>query len=202
MAEFPAMPLWTDAYLSDTKHLTCIEHGAYLLLLIVAWRAKSHTLPNDDKLLARYCGLSVKQWCRIRPHLEPFFKVEGGFWISERLLREINIVRRLTLQRSNAGKANALKRWKRDATAALRLHNGEIAPTPTPIKKEKNGNPIGSEEARKSYPAPPGSQEFQAWVQFAFRTNVPLWRELMKRHEENRVFDFGSQWPPGHKASA
>jgi hypothetical protein len=38
MAEFPALPLWTDAYLGDTRHLSQSEHGAYLLLLITAWR--------------------------------------------------------------------------------------------------------------------------------------------------------------------
>lgn len=32
MAEFPALPLWTDAYIGDTAHLTNEEHGVYLRL--------------------------------------------------------------------------------------------------------------------------------------------------------------------------
>jgi hypothetical protein len=38
MAEYPFLPLWTDAYFADTRHLTLEQHGAYLLLIIEAWR--------------------------------------------------------------------------------------------------------------------------------------------------------------------
>ena len=53
MAQFPVLPLWTDAYLGDTTHLTTIEHGAYMLLLMVSWRSPDCRLPDDDAMLAR-----------------------------------------------------------------------------------------------------------------------------------------------------
>ena len=39
MADFPALPFFTDAYLGDTQHLTLEEHGAYQKLLYIAWRS-------------------------------------------------------------------------------------------------------------------------------------------------------------------
>ena len=62
MAEFPHLPLFTDAYLADTRHLTTEEHGAYLLLMMEAWRRPECSLPDDDRLLARLCGLSIERW--------------------------------------------------------------------------------------------------------------------------------------------
>ncbi len=56
MAEFPKLPLWTDALIGDTYHLTPAQFGAYLRLLIVAWRRKGCDLPNDDVELGRYVG--------------------------------------------------------------------------------------------------------------------------------------------------
>ena len=53
MAEFPALPLFTDALLGDTTHLDATEFGAYLLMLIVAWRSPDCALPDDDRYLAR-----------------------------------------------------------------------------------------------------------------------------------------------------
>lgn len=66
MAEFPALTLWTDAYLSDTRHLSTLEHGAYLLLLMEAWRRPYNVLPGDDTTLARLAGLTLAEWLAIR----------------------------------------------------------------------------------------------------------------------------------------
>ena len=61
VAEFPAFPLWTDAYLADTTELTTQEHGAYFLLLIAMWRAGGY-VPDDDAKLARFTRLTIRQW--------------------------------------------------------------------------------------------------------------------------------------------
>ena len=116
MAEFPSMPLWTDAYLADTTHLTTIEHGAFVLLLMTMWRAKGNRLPDDDRLLAKYTRLSLAQWKRIRPTMEALNRVENGIWTNGRLLDEVEAVRRHVQQRSDAGRASALKRKNRGST--------------------------------------------------------------------------------------
>src|SRR5205085_5893319 len=121
MAEFPALPLWTDAYLGDTTHLTTIEHGAYLLLLMTAWRTRDCSLPDDDRLLARYARLNAQQWKRMRPIIAAFFTVEGGVWKQGRLTDERGAVERHRQQQSEKGKAGAvaksLKRQGRDQAA-------------------------------------------------------------------------------------
>lgn len=116
MAEFPAMRFWTDAYLGDTTHLTTIEHGAYILLLITAWRSKAHCLPDDDVLLRQYCKLDRKQWKRIRPRLEPFFEINSGYWFHLKILDEIDAIRRQREQRSHAAIRGAIKRKHRSRT--------------------------------------------------------------------------------------
>jgi uncharacterized protein YdaU (DUF1376 family) len=117
MAEFPALPLWTDAYLGDTTHLTTIEHGAYLLLLMAAWRTAETRLPDDDRLLARYARLGSAQWVRIKPVISAFFVIENGWWTQRRLTDEAVAVRQLRERQSSKGRASALKRKGRHSTA-------------------------------------------------------------------------------------
>lgn len=135
MAEFPALPLWTDAYLGDTTHLTTIEHGAFLLLLFTAWRTSTYDLPDDDYLLARYCRMTARQWLRIKPTIMAYWKLKDGRWSNGRLLDERDAVRRKVAQRSDAGKASALKRLHRNSTDVQR--NPDEIPTSkaTPISK-------------------------------------------------------------------
>ena len=139
MAEFPAMPLWTDAYLGDTRHLTTFEHGAYLLLLMVAWRSPEGMLPDDDKLLSRYAGCTRAQWARIAPQIRAFFHAENGQLLQSRLNDERNAVRRKRESQAANGRASALKNKERHSTK--RPLNGTQASTPIPLPL-----PFGSNE--------------------------------------------------------
>lgn len=85
MALYPALPLFTDAYLADTRHLTTEEHGAYLLLLMCAWRSAGCSLEDNDKTLARIAGLSPTKWRRLKPVLAQFFSVDDGQWRQKKL---------------------------------------------------------------------------------------------------------------------
>lgn len=119
MAEFPKFPLWTDAYLGDTTHLTTTEHGAYLLLLITMWRAKDQRLPDDDRLLAKVARLTPTQWARMRSTIRAFFRAEEGFITQSRLTAEASAVRRHTMLQSDKAKA----KWRKtnDTTDAAAL---------------------------------------------------------------------------------
>lgn len=131
MAEFPALPLWTDAYLGDTTHLTTFEHGAYFLLLMVSWRSPGCRLPDDDALLARYARVPVGKWRKLRPILAPFFKIVDGFWHQSRLQDEFQLLQSRKLQQSEAGRASAA------AKALKRKHRGST-PVATPLQRDAN----------------------------------------------------------------
>lgn len=139
MAEFPAIPLWTDAYLADTGHLTTIEHGAYLLLLMTMWRAGGK-LPNDDKLLARYTRLTPAQWQRIKPSLMPFFRISSDSITQGRLTDELNVVRQKSVKASDSARARWLKTNETDDANASPEQCERNATTPTTTYKKEDTN--------------------------------------------------------------
>src|SRR5262245_54648598 len=47
MAQFPFMPLFTDAWVADTFHLSVAARGAYMDLLVLMWRTPGCCVPND-----------------------------------------------------------------------------------------------------------------------------------------------------------
>lgn len=155
MAEFPALPFWTDAYLGDTTHLNTTEHGAYLLLLITAWRTSDCALPDDDKLLARYARCDTRQWKKLRPIIEPFFTIRGGKWRQGKLT---DVRQALSEKREKAaanGRASALKRQGRHSTKreqsdtqATNEASTERELTKTITSKEEESLPLVPSPAR------------------------------------------------------
>lgn len=141
MAEFPAMPLWTDAYLGDTTHLTATEHGAYLLLLITMWRTPEKRLPTDDAKLARYARLTKGQWARMKPTIMAFFNSHGDWITQGRLTDEANAVKRNSSKQSDKSKARWLKTKKTpdavDKPEPCRTDASLTLPTP---KKDPDAN--------------------------------------------------------------
>ena len=85
MSGRPWMPLYVADYRVDTAHLSTLEHGAYLLLIMHYW--SSGKLPSNDVQLARICGLSDSEWAEIRPVLRAFF---GAKWRHRRIDFELS----------------------------------------------------------------------------------------------------------------
>lgn len=127
------MPLYTDAYLGDTTHLTTTEHGAYLLLLITMWRTKDGSLPDDDRLLARYTRLTTTQWQRVKLVITPFFTINDGVWTQGRLTDELLAVRQQSKRQSDKVKARWLKNKEKPVP---RNYPGNTSPYP--IAQEDN----------------------------------------------------------------
>lgn len=141
MAAFPAMPLFTDAYLADTRHLTTEEHGAYLLLLMCAWRSKDCTLADDDGALARIAGLSPTKWRRMKPVLRGFFNIEDGRWRQAKLLSVYEgVAARVARNRASGakgGRASALKQSAKQPTDQPGARKGSQATSKTQATKAK-----------------------------------------------------------------
>ena len=136
MAKYPYLPLWTDAYLADTTHLTFEEHGVYLLLLTHAWRTPGCHIPNDPKWIARKLRIDADQYKKIvAPILSEFFESTGNYFFQKRLKKEMNFL----LHQSEKQRARSLKRWDKTknthATSGNAASGNASTPTPTPIKE-------------------------------------------------------------------
>ncbi len=132
MSQAPSMPLFIDAYIADTTHLSTEEHGAYLLLLMAMWR-RNGAVPDDDRDLARMVGLSVGRWKKVKDRLLPFLSVEDGEITQKRLKSEWEFVQKSRKKQSE----RATKRWQ-----AERSKNNDLddaAASARHVPKANNG---------------------------------------------------------------
>ncbi|MFZ5783973.1 MAG: DUF1376 domain-containing protein [Pseudomonadota bacterium] len=99
-----------DDYITNTLHLTTRQHGAYILLICAAWKAKG-VLPGADAALMATAKLTPKEWREDGPILKAFLTRRGDEWIHERVMFEWNEAQSLIAAKSNAGRKGARKRW-------------------------------------------------------------------------------------------
>jgi uncharacterized protein YdaU (DUF1376 family) len=116
---FAYMTLYTGDYLRDTRHLSCAEHGIYLLLLMHYWDAKG-PLPLDERKTAAICGArSGDEIEAMRRVLADFFvKMEDGHY-NQRMEREIFRAKNISEVRKNA----AYSRHKGRDANAMQMHS-------------------------------------------------------------------------------
>lgn len=130
MAEFPSMPVFTDAYLADCGHLDDAEHGIYFQLLMALWRAPGCKIPDDDEWLARKFRRSVEAVQKsIRPIINEFFQKQGKFLTQKRLTKEWE----WCWEKRKKNKISANSRWNNDNESCERITERN-APHPTPPK--------------------------------------------------------------------
>lgn len=107
MAALPYMQLYVADYLADTMHLNVDQHGAYLLLIMNYWQT-GKPLPDNDQRLQCVCRTSAEHWQELRPALEEFFVIKGGYWYHNRLNKDLEKVR----SKSESARKAAEKRHK------------------------------------------------------------------------------------------
>jgi uncharacterized protein YdaU (DUF1376 family) len=92
------MPLYWGDYLRDTRDLSTLQHGAYLLLMGHYWQHEG--LPTDERQLAAIAGLPLKTWRQISPAIAAKFQKD---WRHRRIDAEIVKADRALMQRRIAG---------------------------------------------------------------------------------------------------
>jgi uncharacterized protein YdaU (DUF1376 family) len=107
----PWMPLYVADYLADTRRLTTLEHGVYMLLIMEYWQTGS--LPNDDDALARIVGLPTKEWMKARKAVAALFQPE---WKHKRIEAELQ----RSAEKSQSARSSAAQSWRsrRNANAS------------------------------------------------------------------------------------
>lgn len=130
----PWMPLYVADYLADTAHLNAAESGAYLHLIMHYWL--NDGLPTEDRLLARICKLSLKQWKTVRPVIERFFLDD---WRHKRIEHELAQTERLSIAGRAGGLASAAARKK-----SKTLDNSKPTPNDRSNGVETNVQPLHS----------------------------------------------------------
>jgi uncharacterized protein YdaU (DUF1376 family) len=145
MAEFPALPLFTDAYMADTRHLNAAQHGAFLLLLMTAWRMPDCSLPDDDEKLSRWAAMDIRTWKNNKAVVMEFWQLSATQkWSQRRLLDERKRVEDKRDKNVIAGKASALKRHNTRSTPVQPKGNqNPTIPNPNPIKDKPPLPPEG-----------------------------------------------------------
>lgn len=148
MADFPYIRFWFRDYLTDTRHLTTTEHGAYLLLLLSAWNTPTCSLPDDDTLLRR-CAGSPRNWQAIKPNVMAYWDLGNGRWTQKRLLLERDWVTQYASGQARKAKA---KHLKYNNTDSARAEPGVCQPIPEPYKREEGTRiPDGFKPSPETY---------------------------------------------------
>jgi uncharacterized protein YdaU (DUF1376 family) len=141
--EPPYFQFYPDDFASDGKveAMSTEEVGAYMLLLCKAWREKpAGSIPDDDRVLARWTRLSTVRWTACRPAVLAAFELAAdGRFYQKRLRREHDKFRAFQRKRAESAKTAAEARWAaermRDAsgshTDALRQNAISSSPSPS-----------------------------------------------------------------------
>ena len=108
MSSKPWMPLYVGDYKRDTAHLTTLEHGAYLLLIMHYW--ETGPLPNDDRRLAQIAGMPLRRWRTIKATVIEFFQQANAKQLlrHKRIDDELIKAEHITAKRALAGAKGGL----------------------------------------------------------------------------------------------
>lgn len=140
------MPLYVDDYLADTGHLTALEHGAYMLMIMHYWQKGG--LPTEERMIARVARLNADQWAESRDVLAMLF--EDG-WKHKRIEEELAKASEIIGKRKAAATAMHARRNASAEQVQSTCNDTRVPPSPSP-REEEVANATSSPEPAKAAP--------------------------------------------------
>jgi uncharacterized protein YdaU (DUF1376 family) len=199
MATYPSLPLFTDAFIADTGHLGALETGAYLMLLMVAWRTSECRLPDDDAKLSRWARVDLRTWKRIKPEIMGFWTLNDGFWTQGRLTKErLSVSKRAEAARENGlrgGRPKSLETNEPTNPAGSYWVAQEKAPISISISK---GSKINLEPCPKRVRTPYPDQFEEFWKGYPTDANMSkkeafdVWKRLSAEKRTAAIASLGA----------
>lgn len=104
------LPLFVGDYLAGTTDLTLEEHGAYLLLLMDAWK-RSGRLPVDRTRLAMIVKVDPDRFIKIWDGIGRFFTDHGTYLTQKRLSAVLEKAKEKKVKAVERAKVAAGRRW-------------------------------------------------------------------------------------------
>ena len=155
---FAYLPLFTGDYLRDTRHLTPLKHGVFLLALMHCWDSKG-PMPLDEQECAGICNCrSADEVDAMRYILGRFFtRMEDGHY-NHRMQKEVERSEQISGARSEAGRKGYEARAKhlpsKSQAIAKQVH---LSPSPSPSLPPSPENQVPTElpALPAASPAPP-----------------------------------------------
>ncbi len=146
---FAYLPLYTGDYQRDTLHLSMLEHGAYLKLLMYCWDQQGPA-PIDERKLMGICNARSKEEITAMQGVlvEFFIRTDEG-WFNKRLEQELKKAEMQSRQAHERGMRSAESRRQKYGTAqpfeslskasrkAPEILPNPPSPSPSPSPKEK-----------------------------------------------------------------
>ncbi len=137
MSALPFMNMFWSDYFSDTRHLTCEQHGAYLQLIGSLWIAGG-SLPSDPKKLAKIASCSPSRWARIEAEVMAFFDVKDGTISHTRVSLELKKAREKSIKRAEVGSLGGRAKSLKSNKTGVAIATGLLKhPEPEPEYKGK-----------------------------------------------------------------
>jgi uncharacterized protein YdaU (DUF1376 family) len=171
MSQAPAMPVFTDALIGDTTHLSAEEFGCYFLLLCATWRNNGQPFSDNARDLARICRVTTRRWQKtMRARIAPFFNLSDGTWRQKRLEKEWQRCARLAeISRSNGaqgGRPQSSKNSELENPAGSTLNHTHKNTPQTPhggLSRKRRG-----EAEPAALPVEPWQQRCAGWAKNGF----------------------------------
>lgn len=185
---FAYLTLYTGDYLRDTRHLTPLKHGIYLLALMHCWDSKG-PMPLDEQECAGICNCrSADEIEALRYVLNRYFvRMDDGIY-NKRMAEEVARAEMTSMGRRAGGlkSAQARREKARAGTAAKReqelnksstqVEDVSVSPTPTPTPQRQEKKIRASRATSPQVERPEGVSEqvWNDWLRIRKEKRAPL----------------------------